>query len=115
MRGFLLIVLLFLAAGATLAQPKEELSNPDKVSIKSVSLFPNPATDYLSVKFEEPHARTIQLMVHNIVGNVLTVETELIDDHEVRLRVKDLPAGYYFLALRDDDTNAKSTFKFLKR
>jgi hypothetical protein len=115
MRSLLLFSILFLAACLAVAQPKEELSNPDKVSIKSVSLFPNPATDYLSVKFEEPHARNVQLMVHNIVGNVLTLEAELIDNYEVRFRVKDLPAGYYFLALRDDEAHSKSTYKFLKR
>jgi hypothetical protein len=46
---------------------------------------------------------------------VLTIESELIDAHEIRLRVKELPAGYYFLALRDEETHIKSTYKFLKR
>ncbi len=115
MRALLLFCLAFLAVTLAVAQPKEELSQPDRFSVKSVSLFPNPATDYLSVKFDEPHARAVQLMVHNIVGNVLTIEMEVIDEHEVRLRVKDLPAGYYFLALRDEQTHTKSTYKFLKR
>lgn len=115
MRALLLFCFVFLAAAFAIAQPKEELTNPDRSTVKSITLFPNPATDYLSVKFEEPHARSMQVMVHNIVGNVLTIETELVDEHEVRLRVKDLPAGYYFLALRDELAHTKSTYKFLKR
>lgn len=115
MRGYWLFPLLFLAASVSVAQQKDEFVQPDRVSIKSVTLFPNPATDYLAVKFEEPHARTVQVVVHNIVGNVLTIESELIDAHEIRLRVKELPAGYYFLALRDEETHVKSTYKFLKR
>ena len=45
----------------------------------------------------------------------MDVEKEVIDQHEIRLRVKDLPSGYYFLALKDDDTSLRSSFKFLKR
>lgn len=115
MRACLFLLMLLLAATVAVAQQKEELAQPERVFIKAVTLFPNPATDYLSVKFEEPHARAMHVVVHNIVGNVLAIETELVDAYEVRVRVKELPAGYYFLALRDEQTQAKSTYKFLKR
>lgn len=81
----------------------------------SVSVFPNPATEYIHIKFEQPIAIKSRVTVHNIIGNVLEVERENIDEHEVRLRVKDLPVGYYLLAVREEETNSASTLKFLKR
>lgn len=97
--------------------PREEHpGTPSSVDLsKSVTIYPNPAVEYLHVKFEEPIAAKSKLTVHNIIGNVLDIESEMVDEHEVRLRVKDLPVGYYVLAVRDDQSNARSTIKFLKR
>lgn len=81
--------------------------------VKSAKLFPNPATDYLSIKFEAPVAKTIKVTLHNIIGNNLEVETEIVDEFEIRLRVKELPTGYYLIALKDEG-NSRSSFKFLK-
>lgn len=85
---------------------------PDQVLAK---LYPNPAVEYLHVSFELPIAKQSRLTVHNIIGNVLDVETETIDDYEMRVKVKDLPVGYYLLAIRDEQNNGRSTLKFLKR
>jgi hypothetical protein len=81
----------------------------------SVSIFPNPAIEYLNIKFDEPIAKKALLTVHNVIGNAVDVEKETIDEHEIRLKVKDLPVGYYLLAVRDEETNSRSTIKFLKR
>ena len=78
-------------------------------------LYPNPAFEFVNVSFEEPIARQSRVTVHNIIGNVLEVEVETIDDHELRVRVKDLPVGYYLVAIRDEQSNGRSTLKFLKR
>ncbi len=82
--------------------------------LKSVKIFPNPATDYLSVKFETPSAKNVKMTLHNIIGNILELESEIVDDYEIRIRVKELPAGVYLLAVRDA-SNSQSSFKFLKR
>jgi hypothetical protein len=112
------LVLSLFAAQRSLAQVREEPSfhEPDNGDpVKSVSLFPNPATDYLTVKFEWPHARRIKLAMNTIIGNSLEVESEIVDDFEVRIKVRDLPSGYYLLAIHDDETNSRSIYKFLKR
>jgi len=80
-----------------------------------VQFYPNPATEYLSVKFEAPCTDKIRITLHNILGNIIEVETEVLDRFELRLKVKDLPPGYYLLAFKDAETNFKSTYKFLKR
>jgi hypothetical protein len=99
-------------------QQKDDVSPAGAIQYNlanSVSIFPNPAIEYLNIKFEDPIAKKARLTVHNVIGNAMEVESETIDDHEIRLKVKDLPVGYYLLAVRDDDSNSRSTIKFLKR
>ena len=110
----LFFAFLSLLCANTFAQTREEgaFSNQTEPVVK---LYPNPAVEYLHVSFEQPVAKEAKLTVHNIIGNVLDVETETIDEHEVRIKVKDLPVGYYILAIRDERTNSRSNLKFLKR
>lgn len=83
--------------------------------VKAVQMYPNPATDYLTIKLQSPHASSVKLALHSVIGNVLNIETEQVDDYEVRIRVKDLPAGYYFLSIKEEESALKATYKFLKR
>ena len=109
-----LSVLILLVTHIAWGQSHDVFTQDRVDPVKMVKLFPNPATDFLSIKFETPQARTVKLTLHNIIGNSLEVESEIIDDFEIRLRVKDLPSGYYLLAMKDD-SNQRSAFKFLKR
>ena len=100
----------------------EEPSFPDKSTfvdrkdpVKSMQFFPNPATDYLTLKLESPQARKVKLSVFTIIGNTVDVESEVVDDFEIRIKVRDLSSGYYLLAMHNPETNAKHTYKFLKR
>lgn len=80
-----------------------------------VQLYPNPATEYLSVKLPTPTANSVKLAMHSVIGNILTIEREPVDDYEVRIRVRDLPSGYYFLSIKDEESGLKASYKFLKR
>lgn len=80
-----------------------------------IQMFPNPASEYLHVKIEGVNVANLQIAVHNIIGNVVTSEVELVGEYEFRLRVKDLTTGYYLLAMRDEGSSFKGTYKFLKR
>ena len=82
---------------------------------KSISIYPNPAVEYIEVNLDQLFSSKVKLTLYNIIGNELQVETEVIDEHKIRLRVKDFAAGYYLLALRDDETKFRGTYKFLKR
>lgn len=99
------------------AQQKDEATSygTAQLDAKSVNIFPNPAFEYLNIKFENPIAKRTKLTVHNVIGNAVEVELETIDEFEIRLKVKDLPVGYYLLAVRDEASNSRSTIKFLKR
>ncbi|MBA4145916.1 MAG: hypothetical protein DI538_05825 [Azospira oryzae] len=112
-RTILIVLFAFLFIFSVKAQVKEESFGTDPV--KSIHLFPNPAVEYLSVRFETPQAKTVKFALHNIIGNEIAVESEIQDEYEIHLKVKDLPTGYYLLTVREGASNQRSTFKFLKR
>ena len=53
--------------------------------------------------------------MHNVIGNTMELESEVLDEHEIKLRVKDLATGYYLISLKDERLNVSGTYKFLKR
>jgi len=113
---FLAFACVILTALSALGQIKEESffqRTPDPV--KSVEIFPNPATEFISVKFEAPVAKKVRLSVHNVIGNTMELETEMVDEHEIKIRVKDLATGYYLISVKDEHLNFGNTYKFLKR
>ncbi len=108
---------ILLTSNVLMGQVKEEPffhHNPGD-PIKSVSVFPNPAIEFVSVKFEAPIARQVRLTVHNVIGNTMELEREIIDEHEIKIRVKDLATGYYLISVKDEHSNLSNTYKFLKR
>ena len=109
------LIAIVAVAHLSYGQVREESfgANPDP--IKQVQVYPNPAIEFLSLKFEAPQAKKVKLTVHDILGNTLEVETEVVDEHEIKLKVKELATGYYFVSVRDEQANLRGTYKFLKR
>jgi hypothetical protein len=110
-----ILILLFaaLVAFSAHAQMKEEAFPTDPA--KAIRVFPNPAVDFVSVRFETPMAKTAKVSLHNIIGNELQVETEILDEYEIHLKIKDLPTGYYLVTVNQEESNHRSIIKFLKR
>lgn len=92
-----------------------QLEQTSSSIIKSVKLFPNPAVEYVHVRIENMDIAQVTFQLHNIIGNVVNVESEVVDQHELRLKVKDLPIGYYLVSITDAQTRINGTFKFVKR
>ncbi len=113
-RSYIVSLLLTVAATAAMGQATEPLSAATVDVLKSAHVYPNPASEFVHVKFEQPIAREVNLELHSIIGNSLEVDAEVIDDFEVRVRVKDLPSGYYLLDVKKPGL-ARTAFKFLKR
>lgn len=82
---------------------------------KSVRIFPNPAVEYVYIKVHQFKAQDVSLTLHNIIGNEIAFESEIIDEHELRVTVKDLDAGYYLIGLKDKSSRFSGTFKFVKK
>jgi hypothetical protein len=98
------------------AQASYDSEQPERNDIsKSVHIYPNPAVEYVHVKLENVNIENVKVSMHNIIGNEINIETERIDEHELRIRVKDFDAGYYLIALKDEQSKFRGTYKFLKR
>lgn len=113
LKVYLVCLLVSLAAFAN-AQSSESLALSGQDVLKQAHIYPNPAVEYLHLKFDQPIAREVNLELHSIIGSRLEAETEVMDDYEVRIRVKDLPSGYYLLDVRKPGVNHVA-FKFVKR
>ncbi|HCW08662.1 MAG TPA: hypothetical protein DGG95_14985 [Cytophagales bacterium] len=113
MKTIVLVLLIALGFNAMAQSHDEGYRSNDPA--KAVSLYPNPASDVLTLKFESPIAKTAKLEFHTIIGTTLELEHEAIDDFEVRVKVKDLSTGYYLISIHDSQSNTKSIQKFLKK
>lgn len=80
-----------------------------------IKLFPNPTIDFITVSIDNATLAKVGFTVHNIIGNVVYSEIEKVGEQEYKINVKDLPPGYYLLAIRDEQGYFKETYKFLKR
>lgn len=107
------LILVFLGTVAR-GQTAESFAPSGTDVLKTAHVYPNPAVEYLHLKFEQPIAREVSLELHSIIGSRLEAETEVVDDYEVRVRVKDLPAGYYLLDVKKPGASHHA-FKFVKR
>ena len=116
-----LVILMALASLTGFAQslPEESAISQETDPIKSVQIFPNPATEFLHVKLNDFPVEKARLTLHTIIGNTMDIETEIVEDHDqgkvIRVKVKDLAAGYYLLAVKDEESKFRGTYKFLKR
>lgn len=122
MRNLSLILSFFLLlflSGTAFGQNYELTANtntPEKTDLsKSITVYPNPAIEYVNIKLSTLDAATTKIIVYTILGTEVVVEKETVNDHEVKLKVKDLAAGYYLIAVRDDQLHFKATYKVLKR
>ena len=116
-RLYVLICCLALAGSAFAQAPtgyEAEMSERGDIT-KSVHIYPNPTTEYVNVRFEHISVDGLKVTVHNLIGNEINIETEKISDHELRIRVKEFDSGYYLLALKDEHSNFKGIYKFVKR
>lgn len=120
LRWFLVVVFVTLAVVFEIrAQEGYPIpANAERTSssmIKTAQVFPNPAVEYLNIRLEEVKVVDIKFSLHNLIGNKMDFESEIINDHEIRIKVKDLSAGYYLVTLKDTQSSRNGTLRFLKR
>lgn len=108
---FAITAITFAAAQAPSPRVMSEFSDP----AKDVQVFPNPVIDYVHVKIESIRAENVKVTLHNILGTEVAAEKESVNEHELKVWVKDLSAGYYFLALKDEESGLHRIYKIVKR
>ena len=118
--GILLLasIFYFSLTNATAQTTNGELSylrNSTLLEKNKVSLYPNPASDFLNVEISNTELKNVTIKMYNIIGNVVNTEVEVLGDHRYFIKLKDLPPGYYLLAIKDGNNKINETYKFLKR
>lgn len=113
---FVLVGILVLGASAYAqkAEYPSYASNDLKIENR-IQIYPNPSIDFVRVTIEESNLVNPIIVVHSIIGNRLEVVSEKLSNDEFKVDVKNLPAGYYLLAIKDESTGFSQTYKFLKR
>ena len=52
--------------------------------------------------------------VHSLIGNKVDITTENLSENTIRISLRDLNPGFYFLSLTDKSTERREIVKFLK-
>ena len=87
-------------------------STPEAKDINlSVSAYPNPATDYLTVKVENYETANLQYQVFDINGKLL--QTVQATGQETKIETNNLVPANYFVKVLDDSREIK-IFKIIK-
>lgn len=80
-------------------------------------LYPNPAKDYVSLRFKADYAQDITIIICDLTGNQRITSTRNIADsgnQVITIPISDLDAGMYFVQILNN-RGEKSTAKFIKR
>lgn len=75
-------------------------------------IYPNPATDYLFVDGFESIDNQLFIMIYQLDGRSINLPQSWIDSDRLRLDLRQLPVGVYFLYLLNQ--NQPSVFRFVK-
>ncbi|MFT4737715.1 MAG: hypothetical protein ACI8QD_001337 [Cyclobacteriaceae bacterium] len=108
----------FLMTGAAISSQAQNLTLEAKIRTApeiKVDLYPNPATDYLTVEFEQSPGSSIQFELRSLIGTSIRISPENIGSNRYRIPLKDYATGYYFLIVKNESARYKKAFKFLKR
>jgi hypothetical protein len=84
-----------------------ELSDP----CFSISVFPNPTNDFVTLKIEKGEIRNMEFILFDTHGKFLL--KEIVTDTEQKVSFKQLNPGSYFIKVVKDRTEIK-TFKIVK-
>ena len=82
-----------------------------------VDVFPNPATDYIKIKFYGDEARKFQVDILTLTGTIISTETINFNDkyfYTREINVERFVKGIYFIRIVSQDGLIKRTFKIDK-
>lgn len=82
---------------------KDETSgiNRNKLSGFDLNIFPNPASEYLNIKFNSEKPESILISIMDLSGKVLVQEKKenISGSYSIQLNIKELSTGSYFLRI----------------
>lgn len=112
--GRILATLVFFAMAHLASAQSETIPAVEEEQVH-VNLYPNPAINYLYIRFDSLKSEHVNLTVRNIIGNEMNPDRENVEQDAIRLKVDNFPPGYYLVTLSDENSRFKRVYKFLKR
>lgn len=109
------LLLMVVFAFQSQAQQGSDLSAKNNDVPVKVEVFPNPATNYLTVDLSKLSLDDPKIEIRNIIGSKMTFRSEDLGGKKQRLDVQDYPPGYYLVLVRDDKTKFQQTVRFSKK
>jgi|GEM_PF-425406 len=80
----------------------------------SIEVFPNPTTDFLTVRFDAEKSHALNVSVFNLLGQAIMTDRPLTVPDGSLLSCSDWQPGIYLLQLQDPATNATATVRVVK-
>lgn len=80
-----------------------------------IEVYPNPSIDYIVVNIRNSTLRETSFELHSIIGNTVKVDAENVGSDKYRINIKNFNPGYYFVVVKDDFSQFKEAYKFLKK
>lgn len=86
--------------------------NPDA----KVEVYPNPATDYLSIKMESPEFKSLEITIYNVLGEVLYKKEAsfLSGQNLMEIDVQSYTNGVYWLEISTENGKRRQVESFIK-
>jgi hypothetical protein len=83
----------------------------DKLIVLICSVYPNPITDFLTLKIDNYEVEDLSYWLYDFRGNLL--KKNKVDGNETQIAFQNLASGTYFLKVTSDN-NVLKTFKIIK-
>lgn len=106
---------------ATIEKSKE-IENPESTSNRiennldenkfKVSVYPNPASEYINIKLEEMSEGNLMMHLTDLTGRMIAART--LSSIETRLEFNSIASGKYILNITSEDGKVNESFKIVK-
>ncbi|MBK6263788.1 T9SS type A sorting domain-containing protein [Marivirga sp. S37H4] len=100
-------------SGNEVAKQKIALNQNSNIEILKIEAYPNPAEEYIYIKFKEQGGQKVQIDVMSFIGNKMNVSSERIESGLYKLNLRNIASGHYYALVTVG--NEKHIKKFLKQ
>ena len=108
---FVVVMALFLSPVQAIAGVEgDEFDSSDR----PIVVYPNPAVEYLMIDVSAMEMQLPVFQLYNVIGSIVTVNVEKLEDGQYKAQIKDIPCGVYWLIIKDSNAQIKQAYRFLK-
>ena len=87
-------------------RPLSEITGVNEINTsENMAVYPNPASDLITLSFDRTNNQKIILNVYNVIGGL--VKTELLKQNQQQVNIYDLNNGIYIVEIKANDWSEK--------